>query len=84
MTVKKIINSINTVARPAKKIIVHGIQFSIGLLIIALILHFINNKVYIYNYYTVFIGFITAKTSVAIFAQAVIGGLFLDYIFKKL
>ncbi|MBZ4644833.1 MAG: hypothetical protein JG777_322 [Clostridia bacterium] len=83
-TIKKIVTSINSIGSLSRKIIIHGVQFATGLLTIALVLYFINNSLYNFDYNIAFITFSIAKTGLTIFAEAVIGGLVVDHFVKKI
>ncbi|MDK2798490.1 MAG: hypothetical protein PWP27_70 [Clostridiales bacterium] len=82
-TIRKIFTTINSIGQLPKKIIVHGLQLANGLLIVALILFFINSSIYNFDYNITFITFVMAKTGLTIFAEAIIGGLLVDYFIKK-
>ncbi len=81
--INKIITSINKIDTLSHKIIIHGLQIAIALLISALILSYIN-KVYFYKDFSIFFMTINmTKTGVILFAEAIIGGLVVDYLVKK-
>ncbi len=81
---KKVISDINSVHQLPKRIIIHGIQFAIALVLIAMGLYFVNINQLNFNYDINFISFSLAETGLIIFAEAVIGGLVVDYFVKKL
>ena len=82
--IKKIVTSINGIEIFSRRIIKHGVQLALGLLCIALALYFINTGFYNYDYDIAFMTFSIFKTGVTIFAEAIIGGLLIDYFIKKL
>ncbi len=81
---KKIVLSINGVHKLPRRIIIHGIQFAIALVLIAMGLYFVNINQLNFDYDIRFISFSLAETGLVIFAEAVIGGLVVDYFVKKL
>ncbi|WHH59056.1 hypothetical protein [Petroclostridium sp. X23] len=82
-SIKKIFTTMDSIGFLPKRIIMHGVQLATGLLLIALTLHFINNNIYHFDYNINIIMFAMAKTGLVIFAEAVIGGLVVDYLSKK-
>lgn len=67
----------------SRKIVKHGVQLAIGLMVIALVLYYLNRNVYNYDFYVDFLTFSVVNTSTIIFAEAIIGGLLIDYFIKK-
>ena len=67
----------------SRKIVKHGVQLAIGLMIIAFVLYYLNRNVYNYDFYVNFLTFSVVNTSAIIFAEAIIGGLVIDYFIKK-
>jgi len=82
--IKKIITTMNSIGSFPKKIIIHGVQFACGLLIIALVLLYMNSSADNMNSQIAFTIFTIAKTGVTIFAEAIIGGFIVDYLIKKI
>ena len=81
--IKKLITAENSISTLSKKIIIHGVQLASGLILIALILFFINIKLYHYDFNVEFITFCMIENGVTIFAEAIIGGLLIDFLIKK-
>lgn len=77
----KIKESFNNIHSLSGKIIIHGIQFATGLIIVAFILKYINMGNYSYS--MSFNIYELVKISLVVFAEAVIGGILLDYYSKK-
>ena len=80
---KKIVTTMSGVGKLPRKIILHGVQAATGVLIVALILYFINKNIYNFDYYISFITYEMAETGLILFAEAIIGGLVIDYLVKK-
>jgi|LSQX01.2.fsa_nt_gb uncharacterized protein YacL len=81
--IKKIISSINGLHTLSRRIIVYGVQIATGGLIISLIMMFVNRYIYNYDYLLNSNTLSLAKTCVILFAEAIIGGLVIDYFIKK-
>lgn len=81
--IRKIVTTINQIDIFPQKIIKHGVQLACGLVLIALVLFFINNNIYNNDFDIAFLTYSMAKTGLTIFAEAIIGGLVIDYFIKK-
>ncbi|HHX18070.1 MAG TPA: hypothetical protein GX727_04335 [Clostridium sp.] len=81
--IKKIVQEFDKINKYSKAIIKHGTQISLGLLLVGTIILISNNRLFPYDSYLRFIGIEISKNSFVILAQAVIGGLLLDYINRR-
>lgn len=80
---KKIVQEFDKINKYSKTIIKYGTQISLGFLLIGTIILISNNRLYPYDNYLRFIGIEISKTSFIILAQAIIGGLLMDYIYRR-
>ncbi|AUG57793.1 MAG TPA: hypothetical protein DCE02_00255 [Ruminiclostridium sp.] len=81
--IKKIVQEFDKINKYSKAIIKYGTQISLGLLLIGTIILVSNNRLIPYDSYLRLIGIEISKASFAILAQAVIGGLVLDYVNRR-
>jgi hypothetical protein len=81
--IKEIVNSLNNIDILAIKIIMHGLQLAAGIIFSALIICYINNMYHYRDFSIAFTSIYMVKTGVIIFAEAIIGGLVVDYLIKK-
>ncbi|NLY43174.1 MAG: hypothetical protein GX066_04235 [Clostridiaceae bacterium] len=82
-TFKKIVATMSGIGKLPRQIIMHGVQAATGVLVIALLLYFINKNIYNFDYYITFLSYEMASTGLTLFAEAIIGGLVIDYFIKK-
>lgn len=81
--VKKIVQEFDKINKYSKAIIKYGTQISLGFLIVGTIILISNNRLFPYDSYLRFIGIEITKTSFIILAQAIIGGLLMDYFDRR-
>ncbi|TYQ15568.1 UNVERIFIED_CONTAM: hypothetical protein Cloal_2038 [Acetivibrio alkalicellulosi] len=81
--IKKMAQEFNKVNKFSKSIIKYGTQISLALLFAGTIVIVLNHRVLSYNSQLVYIGTLVVRNSFIILAQAIIGGLLIDYITKK-
>lgn len=82
--IKKIFTTISSISDFSKRIIIHGLQLAIGLIFMALVFYHIFSTTSTFNLKILSITFETAKIGLTIFAEAIIGGLIVDYLIKKI
>lgn len=81
--IAKIFTEFNKIGKLSKAIIKYGTQFFLALFAVGTLLVIINHTRLNYDLYIEFIARSVIKSSFTIFAEAVIGGLLMDYIFRK-
>lgn len=81
--IKKIVQEFDKMNKYSKAIIKHGVQISLGLLFTGTVVLISNNRLFPYDSYLRFIGIEITKNSFVILAQAIIGGLLLDYVDRR-
>lgn len=81
--IEKIAQEFNKVNRFSRLIIKHGTQVSLALLFIGTLAVFLYQTLLNVNDYTYFIGTQIIRTSFIILAEAIIGGLLIDYVTKR-
>lgn len=80
---EKVITAFSKVNGFARAIIKYGTQASLALLLLGTILFIMNRAGADYSSYSEFISLSIIKTSFVILAEAIIGGLLIDFMFKK-
>lgn len=81
---KKILMELSKLGNFSKAIIKHGTQIFLGILALGTLLIVLNHTVLNYNMYYEFLATSIIKTSFILFAEAVIGGLVIDFIIKRM
>ena len=85
---KGIINKLkvaeNKLGKLSKKVIFHGLQLANGILLVGFLLYFINTKIFNFDFNIAHLTFSMVEAATVIFAEAIIGGLMLDYLLKKI
>lgn len=82
-TIEKIFTSFNKIDKLPKAIIKYGTQAFLLLFAVGTLLVVLNRTMFNFDYYREFIATSVVKASFTILAEAVIGGLIIDYVFKK-
>ncbi|HHV59562.1 MAG TPA: hypothetical protein GXX49_04610 [Clostridiaceae bacterium] len=81
---KKIAMELSKLGSPSKKIIKIGTWLFLGLLTIGALLKVLNHTVFGYDWYYEHLSISIIKTSFTMFAEAVIGGILIDFFLKRL
>ncbi|NLK86959.1 MAG: hypothetical protein GX279_05655 [Clostridiaceae bacterium] len=81
--IEKIISAFSKLQKLPKTLIKYGLYIFTGIFVIGMILVILNNTVLHFDPYLDMVSKETVKTSFIIAAEAVIGGLIMDYAFRK-
>lgn len=80
---EKIISAFNNMQKLPKTLIKYGTYIFTGIFVTGMILVILNNTVLQFNPYLDMVSKEIVKTSFVIAAEAIIGGLIMDYVFRK-
>ena len=80
---KKIISAIDKIDKFPRSIIVYGTKISFSLLIVGTVLYIYNQNLGYQNIQIKIISMSLVQSSFTILAEAIIGGLIIDYILRK-
>lgn len=81
--IEKIFTAFNNMDKFPKAIIKHGLKFFLFLFAVGTLIITYNHTMMDYSSYLEFIGTSVVKSSFIILAEVVIGGLVIDFVFKK-
>ncbi len=81
--IEKIISAFSKMQKLPKTLIRYGTYIFTGIFVIGMILVILNNTVLQFDPYLDMVSKEIVKTSFVIAAEAVIGGLIIDYVFRK-
>ena len=80
---EKIVNAFGKMQKMPKALMKYGCMLFLGMLAVGSIVLLLNYSLLSYDSHTVLVAKSLIKTSFTIAAEAIIGGLVLDYVFKK-
>ncbi len=82
-SIEKIVSAFNKMQKLPKTLIKYGLYVFTGIFAIGMILVTLNNTLLPYNHYLDMVSKEIVKVSFIIAAETIIGGLVMDYVFKK-
>lgn len=81
--IEKIAQELSKINKLSKSIIKYGTQASLALLSLGTLIIILNQTLLSYDAYLKFVGTLIIKNSFIILAEAIIGGLLIDFITKR-
>jgi len=81
--IDKIVDAFNKMDKMPKALIKYGCYVFLGLFVIGTIMVLLNNTILTYDSYFDLLSKSIVKVSFSIAAEVIIGGLLLDFVFKK-